>query len=96
MYGWSRMIVGMVTRLAEQKGVDLALDAARFLPEMPARLVVLGSGDKKRQQIRHLAKHLNLYGGTTLLDCLTRTDIISILEDEYAKIVAKPEFLDPA
>ncbi len=57
---------------------------------------LLGSGDKKRIQIRHLAKHLNLYGGTTLLDCLNKTDIISILEDEYGKIVAKPELLDAA
>ena len=47
--GWSddgSTIVGMVTRLADQKGVDLALDAARFLAEVPARLVLLGSGDK--------------------------------------------------
>jgi glycogen synthase len=36
----------MVTRLAEQKGVDLALDAARFLADIPARLVLLGAGDK--------------------------------------------------
>jgi hypothetical protein len=58
------------------------------------RKELLGSGDGKRSQIRHLAKHLNLYGGTTLLDCLDRTDIISILEDEYALITAKPEFVD--
>jgi starch synthase len=47
--GWSEdgsTIVGMVTRLAAQKGVDLALDAARFFPEVPARLVLLGAGDK--------------------------------------------------
>ena len=55
---------------------------------------LLGSGDGKRAQIRHLAKDLNLYGGTTLLDCLSRTDIISILEDEYARITDKPEFVE--
>ena len=47
--GWSDdgdIIVGMVTRLAEQKGVDLALDASRFLADIPARLVLLGAGDK--------------------------------------------------
>ena len=58
------------------------------------RQELLGSGDVKRAQIRHLAKHLNLYGGTTLLDCLSRTDIISVLEDEYASITAKPEFVE--
>ena len=47
--GWSddgSAIVGMVTRLAAQKGVDLALDASRFLADLRARLVLLGSGDK--------------------------------------------------
>lgn len=58
------------------------------------RKELLGSGDGKRAQIRHLAKHLNLYGGTTLLDCLSRTDIIAVLEDEYALITAKPEFVE--
>jgi hypothetical protein len=57
---------------------------------------LLGSGDKKRTHIRHLAKHLNLYGGSTLLDCLSRTDIIAILEEEHGRILAKPEFLDAA
>ena len=37
-------IVAMVTRLVDQKGIDLALSAARFLELMPARLAVLGSG----------------------------------------------------
>ncbi|MEO8693803.1 MAG: glycogen/starch synthase [Acidimicrobiales bacterium] len=54
--GWSddgSTIVGMVTRLAEQKGVDLALDAARFLDEIPARLVLLGAGDKALAERAH-------------------------------------------
>jgi hypothetical protein len=59
------------------------------------RKELLGSGDVKRGQIRHLAKHLNLYGGTTLLDCLSRTDIIAVLEEEYARITDKPEFIEP-
>jgi starch synthase len=42
-------LVVMVTRLVGQKGVDLAFEAARFLPTMRARLLVLGSGE------RHLA-----------------------------------------
>ena len=41
------MVVGMVTRLVEQKGVDLALAAAPFLAALPARLVVLGSGERR-------------------------------------------------
>ncbi len=45
--GWpadATPIIAMVTRLVDQKGVDLALGAARFLDTMPARLAVLGSG----------------------------------------------------
>jgi starch synthase len=39
-------IVGMVTRLADQKGVDLVLDLLPYFEHLPARLVVLGAGDK--------------------------------------------------
>jgi starch synthase len=39
-------VVGMVTRLFDQKGVDLAFGAARFLEGMRARMVVLGSGER--------------------------------------------------
>lgn len=37
-------LIGMVTRLVDQKGVDLALDLLSFLHTMPARLVMLGTG----------------------------------------------------
>jgi starch synthase len=39
-------VVGIVSRLVEQKGIDLALDAARFSKTMPFRLVILGSGER--------------------------------------------------
>ncbi len=45
--GWAAdhvPIVAMVSRLVEQKGIDLLLETVRFLPEMPARLAVLGAG----------------------------------------------------
>jgi starch synthase len=42
----SRPLVGMVTRLAEQKGIDLLIDALpSLLQERDFALVVLGSGD---------------------------------------------------
>jgi starch synthase len=47
--GWpddTEPLVGMVTRLTEQKGIDLVLDALQFLPTLPARLAVLGAGDR--------------------------------------------------
>lgn len=39
-------VFGIVSRLTEQKGLDLALDAMPALLEKGARLIVLGSGDK--------------------------------------------------
>ena len=49
-------LIGMVTRLVEQKGIDLAAEASRFLATMPARLAVLGSGDTHLADwLRHLA-----------------------------------------
>ncbi len=46
--GWSEPrppIVAAVTRLVDQKGIDLLVEAARYLHGMPARLAVLGAGD---------------------------------------------------
>ncbi len=45
--GWAddnQPLVAVVSRLVDQKGIDLALSCARFLDNMPARLMVLGSG----------------------------------------------------
>jgi starch synthase len=46
--GWDdteEPLIVMVTRLVDQKGVDLAFEAARFLDGMKARMLVLGSGE---------------------------------------------------
>ena len=46
--GWSARkpaIVAAVTRLVDQKGIDLLVEAAHYLEAMPARLAVLGAGD---------------------------------------------------
>jgi starch synthase len=48
-------VVAMVTRLVDQKGVDLALEAARFTSGMPFRLALLGSGER---WIADWARHL--------------------------------------
>jgi starch synthase len=39
-------VVGMVTRLVDQKGIDLALEAVRYAANIPFRLVMLGSGEQ--------------------------------------------------
>jgi len=60
-------LIGLVTRLVEQKGVDLVLDALPALLEEGAQIVVLGSGDAHlehaletaaRQHAGHVAVHL--------------------------------------
>jgi starch synthase len=48
--GWepsTEPLIGMVTRLTDQKGVDLALEATEALPELGARMILLGSGDRE-------------------------------------------------
>lgn len=42
----SRPVVGIVSRLAEQKGLDLVIEAAEDIIKAGVSLVVLGSGDK--------------------------------------------------
>ncbi len=50
-------IVGMITRLVEQKGIDLLAEAAERLLAMDLRLVVLGSGPPRWEKvIRDLAQ----------------------------------------
>jgi starch synthase len=44
------LLVGMVTRLTEQKGVDLVADLVPELYSLGVRLVVLGSGDRTLEE----------------------------------------------
>ncbi|MFO8024442.1 glycogen synthase GlgA [Thiohalophilus sp.] len=44
------LLMGMVTRLAEQKGIDLILDSMAALFRLPVQLIILGSGDKRYEQ----------------------------------------------
>lgn len=44
------LLLGLVSRFTDQKGVDLVLDAARFMVDSGAQLVLLGSGDLGLEQ----------------------------------------------
>ncbi|MFP4609968.1 MAG: glycogen synthase GlgA [Thiohalophilus sp.] len=44
------MLMGMVSRLVEQKGIDLVLDGLTRLFRLPVQLVILGSGDKRYER----------------------------------------------
>ena len=60
--GWADTgvpVVGVVTRLVEQKGIDVLLDTLRYADLMPFRLVMLGSGEKwLADWARHLAAEM--------------------------------------
>lgn len=48
--GWAhdgQPLIGMVTRLVEQKGIDIILGTIPYLERMNARLVTLGSGEER-------------------------------------------------
>ena len=47
-------LIGFVSRLVDQKGVDLVIEAAQFLPSLGAQMVVLGAGDS------HLVQSLRM------------------------------------
>ncbi|KAF3978238.1 MAG: glycogen synthase GlgA [Methylococcales symbiont of Iophon sp. n. MRB-2018] len=46
----SVLVFGLISRLVEQKGVDLLIDCLPEMVEMPLQLVLLGSGDKSVEQ----------------------------------------------
>lgn len=54
----ARPLVGIVSRLVDQKGFDLIAGVARDLPDLDASFVVLGSGDTRHEQMwRALARY---------------------------------------
>jgi hypothetical protein len=52
---------------------------------------LLTGGDQNRTRIRRLAKFLNMYGGVCLLDCLSETDIIKLLDMELERVLSTEE-----
>lgn len=53
------LLLGMVSRLTEQKGIDLLLDSLPLLLKLPVKLVVLGSGDSVYEKA--LQEHVAQY-----------------------------------
>jgi starch synthase len=56
--GWepnTEPLIGMVTRLTDQKGVDFALEATSILDDVSARMVMLGSGERSLANAARLA-----------------------------------------
>lgn len=49
--------------------------------------VLLTGGDKNRNRIRRLAKHLNMYGGVCILDLLSEGEVVDLLNKELSRIL---------
>ncbi len=47
---------------------------------------LLTGGDQNRAYIRSLAKFLNMHGGVCILDCLSQTEVVALLEQEFKNI----------
>ena len=57
-------LFGIISRLAEQKGIDLLVEAARDLVDLGANLIILGTGDEKYNRLceniaRHYPEHIS-------------------------------------
>ena len=50
-------LIGMVTRLTDQKGVDIALETIPLLEDLDARMVLLGSGDRSLAEVSRDVAH---------------------------------------
>jgi len=56
---------------------------------------LLSGGDTNRHRIRKLAKFLNMRGGVCILDCLSKAEIMDLLEAEYS-LIQDLETTEPA
>lgn len=61
---------------------------AAFLDFLVQNPELMEPGGNSRTLVRDLAKHLNLYGGIGLLDCLTKSQVTTILEEEMDRVTA--------
>ncbi|MBN2412317.1 glycogen synthase GlgA [candidate division KSB1 bacterium] len=53
----SKPVIGIISRLAEQKGFDLIIDAIKDIVSLDARMVILGTGDPKyHESLEKLSK----------------------------------------
>lgn len=53
-------IIGIISRLADQKGIDLVIDFLDQILDLGVELIILGSGDKNYENI--LTENMNRYG----------------------------------
>jgi starch synthase len=53
----NKPLIGMVTRLTEQKGVDLVIESLKQIIELGFQLVITGRGEQRYEQMLRTAQH---------------------------------------
>jgi len=71
-------VVGMVTRLVAQKGIDLVIEAMPSLMKMDLRLVILGRGDRSYEEA--LARLAARYKGRLAVETTFDDDLAHLIE----------------
>lgn len=95
-FGWSATfrgpVFGMVCRFTSAKGLDLVLGARKFFAEGNCRLVMLGHGEKKYEELlRDLAA---AHPGRIAL-CLRQDEAMSHLVEAGADFFLMPSLFEP-
>ena len=84
-----------ITQQIVERGMGRARNIIRGFLEFLLRNseTLLTGGNRNRARIRHLAKHLNMYGGVCVLDLLSLGDVTDLLDKELTHIL-KEEDID--
>jgi len=78
-----------ITQQLLERGMGRANNVTKAFLELLLRNqgTLLTGGNRNRVRIRRLAKHLNMYGGVSILDCHSQSEIMALLETELARIL---------
>lgn len=85
-------IVGVVSRLVEQKGIEMILDCVRYADTMPFRLIILGSGER---QISDHARDLSVSAPDTVFFRDGFDDVLAHKIFAGADLLAMPSVFEP-
>lgn len=78
-----------ITQQIVERGMGRASNIIRGFLEFLLRNsdTLLARGNKNRDRIRRLAKHLNMYGGVSVLDLFSQGEVMDLLNKELARIL---------
>jgi hypothetical protein len=77
-----------ITQQILERGIGRAPNVILAFLEflLRSKEVLLAGGNENRARIRRLAKFLNLHGGVSILDCLSKAEVIDLLQKEFSRI----------